>query len=93
MKVINVTAQQLREIHDCIEHPADAGFEGPFSAALAYGFSGFAGGLDHVEYRPWSLDLIDRGLSGWGRAKDRSTRFAVPTKERKGTPPLAEFCR
>ena len=70
MNAIQVTAEQLKEIRDCIEGIGPY-MDGPYSAACEHGFPGFAGGLDHIVDRPWSFDLIDRGISGGGGDRER----------------------
>ena len=83
---IDVTAKQIKEISDCLDgYVADMG---PYAAACEYGFPGFCGGEDHIEVSPWSIILVDRGLSGCGRTRDNTTKFVVPMKDRKGPPPL-----
>lgn len=82
MKTIRVTKAQLDKMIDQICNDGDWE-DGPFETANALGFSGFAGGLDHVEHNTWSLKIIDRGVSGSGYERDNSTKFVVPVKERK----------
>ena len=96
MNAIQVSAEQLKEIRDCIEgRPGRPGIgpyvDGPYSAACEHGFPGFAGGLDYIVDRPWSFDLIDRGMSDGGGDRDNTTKFVVPCVDRQGTPPLADY--
>ena len=76
---IRVTAEQLKEIFDCLESRQE-----PYDAAFRYGFRGFTSGEDHVEIRAWSLIIVDRGCNG----RDNTTKFYVPLGDRKGSPPL-----
>jgi hypothetical protein len=90
MHTIFVTAQQLLEIRDSLN-----GYSGqPYALAYAHGFQGFASALDHIEDRPWSFDLIDRGVPGTGGNwfRSNSTRFAVMRDHRFEPVPLREYC-
>lgn len=91
MKKINVTSAQLRSIRDCLRDPQSS--DGPYSKACEHGFTGFAGGIDHVIDRPWSTTLVDRGVNGaGGDYRDNSTKFVVQMSDRSGSAPLADYC-
>ena len=93
MKTIKITKEQLAEIYFCLEHNEDTEWNGDFAAAAEYGFGGFIGGFDYCKYRPWSIEIHDRGVfGGGGNFRHNSVRFVVPMKSRKGHGPLADFC-
>lgn len=89
MKQIQVTAETLLHLRESLDSTEPGG---PYRLVCRYGFPGFAGGLDHLVDRPWSFDIIDRGLSTGSGYRDNSTRFIVPMAQRIGRPPLRDYC-
>jgi hypothetical protein len=90
MHTVHVTKDELVRIRASIDN--DPTGRGPFAVAVEFGLPGFASELDHVEDRPWSFDLIDRGLFTGSGYNDNSTRFSVRVSERKGLAPLEKYC-
>jgi len=72
---IEVTKKQLEEIRDCLN--GHHGIDGDFCAAMHYGFTGFTGGLDHVEETATSIRLVDRGVYSAGINRNNTTTFVA----------------
>ena len=89
MNTININSKQLLKLHESIFRETYQ--DGPYAYAFELGFGGFCGGEDHIEVRPWSILIVDRGLSSGSGYHDGTTRFCVHTSEREGEAPLQKF--